>query len=167
MVKNFASQTNRHRETLDAQIIGSCNAESFIINTVFQKMTLAYANGPDNDVLIVDCAWGIAQTASKAMIFIYKDKCVISISEPQWQGAHIVPIHPWLAMFLQDHYAPLLPTLTFNGISHHSAHACCRLATEYTCGGQIFWADPNYHHGGPWYDWTMFRWAKEGTRIKN
>jgi hypothetical protein len=41
-VKNFSSQTNRHHETLDAQI-GSQKAESFIINTALQKITVAYA----------------------------------------------------------------------------------------------------------------------------
>jgi hypothetical protein len=82
-VKNFASQTNQRRETLDAQI-GSRNAESFIINTAFQKMTLAYAVGVDDAVCIDDTACGMARTASKAMVYIYKTNHVMSWSEPQW-----------------------------------------------------------------------------------
>jgi hypothetical protein len=164
-VKNFASQTNRRRETLDAQI-GSRNAESFIINTAFQKMTLAYSVGVDDAVCIDDTACGMARTASKAMVYLYKTNRVMSCSEPQWQGVHIGPIHPWLTMFLQDYYALLPGRNIFDGISH-GAHAVCRLATEYTRGGQIFRANPNYRQGGPWYDWTMFRWAKEGVRNMN
>jgi hypothetical protein len=38
--KNYASQTNCRPKTLDAQI-GSWNAESFIINSAFQKVTVA------------------------------------------------------------------------------------------------------------------------------
>ena len=34
-------------------------------------------------------------------------------------------------------------------------------------GGQIFCAHPQYQKGGPWYDWAMFCWAKEGTKSKN
>ena len=32
----------------------------------------------------------------------------------------------------------------------------------------LFRAHPNYRQKGPWYDWAMFRWAKEGgKRDKN
>jgi hypothetical protein len=69
-------------------------------------------------------------------------------------------------MFLQDYYVPLPTTNTYDGISRN-AHACTRLAMEYICAGQIFWANPNYHYGGPRYDWAVFQWAREGMNSKN
>jgi hypothetical protein len=76
-VKNFSSQTNYHRETLDAQI-GSRNAESLIINMACQTMTLAYTDSAADDALMDDYSGRIAQTASKAIAFIYKDKWTLA-----------------------------------------------------------------------------------------
>ena len=69
-VKTYASQTNRRRETLDAQI-GTRNAESFIINSAYQRMTAMTSNNVDN--LDTGFPEGITTMGSKAIIFIYKD----------------------------------------------------------------------------------------------
>ena len=58
LFKDDASQTNCHHKTLDAQI-GSCNAESFIINSAFQKMTMAYSEDNKNNNYSDDCLLGI------------------------------------------------------------------------------------------------------------
>ena len=69
-VKNYASQTNRRRETLDSQI-GTRNAESFIIDSAYQRMTAMArhdAVGPNTGY-----HEGITSTGSKALVFIFKD----------------------------------------------------------------------------------------------
>jgi hypothetical protein len=164
-VKNYASQTNRRRETLDAQI-GSRNAESFIINTAFQKMTI----GLSDQALIVDRAdeafAGCTRTASKANLYVYKQNRVMEISDPHWLGVNNGAIHPWMNLFLKMYYATKPSQNVHDGISRN-AHACVRMFTEYARGGHIFRASPNYRQKGPWYDWAMFRWSKEGTASKN
>ena len=72
-------------------------------------------------------------------------------------------------MFLKQHFAslPPRPQYDLDPKSPHLAHNAARLATEYTGEGESFRASPNYRNGGPWYDWAMFRWAKEGTGSKN
>ena len=168
--KNYASQTNRRRENLDAQI-GARNAESFMINTAFQKMTAAYSVKDDNTTESADNVYtGIAKTASKALIFIYKERRGMEVGYPNWLGTDQGPIHPWVNSFLCQHFASLPPAIQpdFNPESTcRLAHGCARFMTEYTQGGESFRASPNFRNGGPWYDWAMFRWAKEGTKSKN
>jgi hypothetical protein len=165
-VKNFASQTNRRRETLDEQI-GNRNAESFIINSAFQTMTAALLAKQKADIVNHDDGAGkIARTASKALLYVYKDNRVVTLSLPQWSGADNGNIQPCLALFLQDHFGRL-PALAVFDHNRRLAHARVELATEYTRGGEMFRSNPNYRQGGPWLDWTMFRWAKEGTKSKN
>jgi hypothetical protein len=43
-----------------------------------------------------------------------------------------------------------------------NAHACVRLSTKYAHGCTLFRAHPNYRQMGPWYDWAMIWWAKDG-----
>ena len=162
-VKNYASQTNRRRETLDAQI-GSRNAESFIINTAFEKMTTGLscqAQSIDEKIIT-----GSTPTASKAIIYVYKEKRVMEVGDPKWLGINHGAVHPWMVLFLKSYFVTKDSKNCHDGTSR-IAHACVRLFTEYTRGGHIFRANPNYRQNGPWYDWAMFRWSKEGTRSKN
>jgi hypothetical protein len=167
--KNYASQTNRRRENLDAQI-GARNAESFMINSAYQKMTTAYSVEDENTSASIDSVFtGVARTASKACIFIYKEKRGMEIGEPYWLGSDQGPIHPWVSMFLKEHFAslPSSPQPDLSPESPRLAYNCARLSTEYTRQGESFRASPNFRGGGPWYDWAMFRWAKEGSGPKN
>lgn len=161
-VKNYASQTNRRRETLDAQI-GARNAESFIINTAFEKMTSGTIDDAHNSEVTFA---GIAPTASKAVVYVYKENRVMEISKPKWLGVNHGHLHPWIDLFLKSYYESRVSENCYDGISRN-AHACVRLFTEYARGGLIFRANPNYRQKGPWYDWAMFRWAKEGTGSQN
>jgi hypothetical protein len=166
-VKNYARQTNRRRETLDAQI-GARNGESFIINAALQKMSLAYADSDtDDEASFWDGYSGVAETSSKALVYIYKGARSISVGMPLWQSRKDYgPFHPWVVLFLKQYYESQPSTNVFddNGLP---VHGCASIATEYLRGGQIFRAHPKYRNGMPWYDWAMFRWAKEGTRSKN
>jgi hypothetical protein len=167
-VKNYASQTNRHRKTLDAQI-GARNGELFIINAALQKMSLAYAKDVSDDNSFNEGFTGVADTSSKALVYIYKDKGSrsITVGMPKWLSRKDYgPFHPWVVLFLEQHYElqPSSNVLDDNGLP---VHGCASIATEYMRGGQIFRAHPKYRNGMPWYDWAMFRWAKEGTRSKN
>jgi hypothetical protein len=112
---------------------------------------------------------GVARTASKACIFIYKEKRGMEIGEPYWLGSDQGPIHPWVIMFLKQHFAslPSSPQHDLSPESPRLAYNCARLSTEYTREGESFRASPNFRGGGPWYDWAMFRWAKEGSGPKN
>jgi hypothetical protein len=80
-------------------------------------------------------------TLAKRLNDLPRQKCLISGSElfmhPQWLGAEVCSIHTWLEMFLQDRCAQLPAREVFDGVSRN-AHACVRLATEYTRGAQIF-----------------------------
>ena len=100
-VKNYASQMDRHRETLDHQI-GARNAESFIINSAYQRMTAMVhkeADGPDTYY-----PEGIPSTGSKALVFIHKDGRNYSSDPPMWAGLDQGPIHPWFKSFVETHY---------------------------------------------------------------
>ena len=84
-----------------------------------------------------------------------------------WSGVNQGPIHPWFQSFLESHYSefPAQPCQSAHG---REAYRSIRISAEYTRGGVLFRAHPNYRQKGPWYDWAMFRWAKEGgTRDKN
>ena len=168
--KNYASQTNRRRETLDAQI-GSRNAESFMINHAFQNMNRAYMDNKDEtDELTDGVVAGIAKTASKAHIFIYKESRGMEVGEPCWLGIDQGPLHPWVILFLKQHFGALPPSPQIDvnpDTTWRTAHGRARIATEYTRGGETFRASPNFRNGGPWYDWAMFRWNKEGKASKN
>ena len=165
-VKNYASQINRRRKTLDAQI-GARNGESFIINAALQKMLLAYAKSDSDDNSFYDGYSGVAETSSKALVYIYKGSRSITVEKSLWQSRKAYgPFHPWVVLFLKQYYElqPSTNVLDDNGLP---VHGCVSIATEYVRGGQIFCAHPKYRNGMPWYDWAMFRWAKEGTQSKN
>ncbi len=104
--------------------------------------------------------------ASKALIYIYKQGCTMEVGEPVLLGTGTGPIHPWLVLFFKQHFESLPGTGEYD-LERREVHFSARLATEYNCAGQIFCANPNYRNGGPWYNWAMFRWTKEGTRSKN
>jgi hypothetical protein len=159
-VKNYASQTNRRRETLDAQI-GTRNAESFIIDNAYQKMTMSYDKIP-NEIMGEDCVLdGITKNGSKALIFIYKEGRVVTSDVPQWSGLDQGCLNHNLKTFLESHYGEVPSVPMWNG-KDRNAHVGVRFSTEYTRGGTIFRAHPNYRQLGSWYDWAMIRWDKEG-----
>ena len=163
-VKNYASQTNRRRETLDSQI-GTRNAESFIINSAYQRMTAIRrhdAEAPNNYY-----PTGIPTTGSKALVFIFKDGRNYSSDPPMWHGLNQGPIHPCFKSFLETHYCEGSSALCYNKKCRKS-HRHVRISAEYQRSGVLFRAHPNYRQKGPWYGWAIFRWAKEGgKRDKN
>jgi hypothetical protein len=106
-VKNYASQTNRRRETLDAQI-GNRNAESFIIDSAYQRMTaMTQTEATQREGLDTGFPEGITTMGSKALIFIYKEGRNFSSDPPMWNGIDHGPIHPWLKSFLETYYGAL------------------------------------------------------------
>jgi hypothetical protein len=159
-VKNYASQTNRRRETLDAQI-GTHNAESFIINHAYQKMTMSYETVPNENMEEDDIVEGITKNGSKALIFIHKVGSDVTSNPPQWNGVDLGHLDLHLKRFLESHYGALPSQPSWNG-QDRNVHMVVRFSTEYTRGGNIFQAHPNYGQLGPWYDWAMIRWDKEG-----
>ena len=158
-VKNYASQTNRRRGTLDFQI-GTRNAESYIINSAYQKMSMAYSTLPTDSNPTVEDYEGGTPKGTKAILSILRIGNVLSCDTPIWQGLDQGPIHPLLCTFLEQHFG-LTPRLSFPQVAGSRVHTEVRLCCEYTRGGTIFHAHPNYRQGGPWYDLAMFRWAKE------
>ena len=148
--KSHASQTNRRCKTLDAQI-GAQNAESFIINSAFQKMTVVYLEGSQTTDDITVRLSSIQKTASKALIYIYKQDHTMEVGEPVWVGTGTGPIHPWLVLFFKQHFESIPGTSEYD-LERQEAHGEAWLATEYNCAGQIFCANLNYRNGGPWYD---------------
>ncbi len=159
-VKNYASQTNRRRETLDGQI-ATRNAESFIINSAYQRMTAMAQNNTECD----DTGFpeGITINGSKALVYVFKDGRNYSSDPPMWNNTNQGPLHPWYKAFLETHYGSQ-PARPCCNDKIREAHMCVRISAEYTRGGVVFRAHPNYRKKGPWYDWAMFRWAKEGGK---
>jgi hypothetical protein len=136
-VKNFAQQTNWRRETLDGQI-GTRNAETFIINTAYQKMTMCYADSQlegDNDHPWVE---GITRNCSKALMYIYKEGGVVSCGKPIWFGSKLGHIHPLLKSFLENHFGALPAADEMLDSNGRKAHTCVRLIAKYARGGTIF-----------------------------
>jgi hypothetical protein len=148
---------------LDAQI-GNGNAKSFIINSAYQRMTvMAQTEATRRDGLDTGFPEGITTQGSKGLIFIYKEGRNISSDPPMWNGINRGPIHPWLKSFLENYYGALPARLCYSEVGRE-AHWCVQISAEYTRGSALFRAHLNYCQGGPWYDWAMFRWAKEGGR---
>jgi hypothetical protein len=103
---------------------------------------------------------GVTTNSSKALIFIHKDGRSLTSDAPCWSGLNQGPIHPLLKSFLEVHYGALPAQPMWN--IDRNAHKCVKVITEYSRGGSLFRAHPNYRQLGPWYDWAMIRWAKEG-----
>jgi hypothetical protein len=49
------------------------------------------------------------------------------------------------------------PSWLCSNEQNREAHICIRISAEYTRGGVVFCAHPNYRKKGPWCDWAMFR----------
>jgi hypothetical protein len=130
-------------------------------------MTMSYDNLNDNNDVAEVYPQGVTKNGSKALLYFYKSGRVLSSDMPEWSGLNQGQIHPLLNGFLQEYHGSRPPTFPVNG-QGREAHGMAKLSTEYTRGGTIFRAHPNYRQKGPWYDWAMIRWAKEdGQRAKS
>jgi hypothetical protein len=70
---------------LNAQI-GAGNAESFIINNAYLKMTMSYAGLKEGNDVADAFPEGVTTNALKALLYIYKDGCVASSDLSEWSG---------------------------------------------------------------------------------
>jgi hypothetical protein len=71
-----------------------------------------------------------------------------------WNNTNQGPLHPWLKAFLETHYGSG-PSRQCANDERREAHMCVRISAEYTRGGVVFRAHPNYRKKGPWTEWTI------------
>ena len=93
-------------------------------------MSLAYADSDsDNEASFYEGYSGVADTSSKARVYIYKNARSIRVGMPLWQSRKDYgPLHPWVVLFLEQHYElqPSSNVLDDNGLP---VHGCASIAT--------------------------------------